>query len=296
MKFSLQIPTYINSMTQIIPNINQLQNQLIVTKPMDTMVVTVTFGDVSENHVGMQQNGVKSDTGFTLQDLTTAKELFEHNGAKCELIDLVKASCTDIIPQHNRDLIQKSPAYVLVVRQGVKTLLGPDNVDPLYIEQKQLNWDCKAYMRGKVVNKHARYNLCYDDVAQEPDYDNKKGRIIDWKSILYLGAVNMALPNWFGPKAAHLKAEGNCYYDVNKCGIGFHGDNERKKVIALRLGANMPLHFRWYYQGEIISDTVKIMLHHSDMYMMCQKAVGTDWKRRVIPTLRHAAGCDKYLQ
>jgi hypothetical protein len=28
---------------------------------------------------------------------------------------------------------------------------------------------------------------------------------------------------------------------------------------------------------------------------MSEKAVGTDWKRRVIPTLRHAAGCHKYL-
>lgn len=29
--------------------------------------------------------------------------------------------------------------------------------------------------------------------------------------------------------------EGNYYYDINKTGIGFHGDSERKKVIAISL-------------------------------------------------------------
>jgi hypothetical protein len=29
---------------------------------------------------------------------------------------------------------------------------------------------------------------------------------------------------------------------------------------------------------------------------MCSKAVGTDWKRSSIYTLRHAAGCEKYIK
>jgi len=37
------------------------------------------------------------------------------------------------------------------------------------------------------------------------------------------------------PNGSELQAEGNYYYDVNKCGIGFHGDAERKKVVAVRL-------------------------------------------------------------
>ena len=30
-------------------------------------------------------------------------------------------------------------------------------------------------MRGRVVNKHARHNLCYANKAQKADYENKKG-------------------------------------------------------------------------------------------------------------------------
>jgi hypothetical protein len=32
------------------------------------------------------------------------------------------------------------------------------------------------------------------------------------------------------------------------------------------------------------------------MYVMSEKAVGFDWKKRIVPTLRHAAGCDKYIK
>lgn len=39
-----------------------------------------------------------------------------------------------------------------------------------------------------------------------------------------------------------LEAEGNKYYDVNKCGIGFHGDTERKKVTVATFGESREIH------------------------------------------------------
>ena len=53
----------------------------------------------------------------------------------------------------------------------------------MFDELKELNWDKKAIMRGKVVNKKARYNLCFSNFSQEPDYDNGKGRIYNFKNI-----------------------------------------------------------------------------------------------------------------
>jgi len=41
---------------------------------------------------------------------------------------------------------------------------------------------------------------------------------------------------------------------------------------------------------------VTINLHHGDMYVMSEKAVGTDWKQRKIATLRHAAGTAEVLK
>ena len=40
------------------------------------------------------------------------------------------------------------------------------------------------------------------------------------------------------PEAASFKCELNKYYDPAPCGIGFHGDGERRRVIAVRLGVS----------------------------------------------------------
>ena len=42
---------------------------------------------------------------------------------------------------------------------------------------------------------------------------------------------------------AALMAEGNYYFDTTKCGIGFHGDTERRKVVAVRTGNLLLAHF-----------------------------------------------------
>jgi hypothetical protein len=252
--------------------------------------ITITFGDVAENHVGMQAIGKKSINGFTLEDLIAAKKKFEEYKFTCELINISEEACKGSTPQQNHGPIMQDPAYILIIRQGARTFVGSEKVDDLYKEQKGLNWDSKAFMKGKVVNKIARHNLCYDNEDQEPDYGNKKGRIISWKHIPYLNLIKSNLHVLFGDNAKDLKAEGNYYYDVNSCYIKPHGDCERRKVIAVRLGGSMPLHFQWYYDWKIISEKITIMLNHGDMYMMNEKAVGCDWKKPSIITVRHSAG------
>ena len=84
--------------------------------------------------------------------------------------------------------------------------------------------------------------------------------------------------------------------DAGNCGIGFHGDGERSRVVGIRLGASMPLHFQWFEnRKEPIGERVRLMLHHGDLYVMSEKAVGRDARRRLVPVLRHAAGAPKYL-
>lgn len=94
------------------------------------------------------------------------------------------------------------------------------------------------------MNKNARYNLCFGDCSQEPDYNIGKGRIVNFDTVKLTKKIREPLPEYFGSKAKGLYAEGNYYYDVPKCGIGFHGDSERKKIIATRLGAPIPLHYQ----------------------------------------------------
>lgn len=243
---------------------------------MASNTITLTFGDVCENHVNMQKIGQLSETGFELTDLLYAKQQFELKNYECSLIDL------------DRD------AYILIIRGGAACLLEPHTVTELYNEQTNLIPDKKALMYGRVVNKIARHNLCFDNVGQLPDYENGKGTVISYDSVPLTESIQRKLPEYFGDKAADLKCEGNYYYDSSKCGIGYHGDSERMKVIGLRLGDTIPLCYKWFYKGEQIGDKITILLNNGDMYMMNQKATGNDWKNRSIYTLRHAAGAPKY--
>lgn len=58
----------------------------------------------------------------------------------------------------------------------------------------------------------------------------------------------------------------------------------------------MPLHYQWFYQKLPIGKRVELSLDHGDLYIMSEYATGYNWKRRIIPTLRHAAGAEKYLK
>ena len=90
--------------------------------------------------------------------------------------------------------------------------------DLFYEEQQQLPKDTHAKMYGRVVQKHARHNLCFNNSAQEPDYSSGKGRIIAYTSVPLLAAVmrTLAALPVIGAKCGDLAAEGNYYYDLNK--------------------------------------------------------------------------------
>lgn len=108
------------------------------------------------------------DCGFTKNDLLIAKHNFEEIGCNCELFDLRDCVITPSIKE------QLDEAYILIIHGAVDNILKDidKTVDDLLNEQKILDVDKKAKMYGRVVNKHARYNLCFSEESQE--LDNKK--------------------------------------------------------------------------------------------------------------------------
>jgi hypothetical protein len=253
-------------------------------------VITLTFGDMAENHVGMEQIGsmVNEGEGFNLKDINHIKTTMENLGSTTELIKLSDD--------------KKPDAYILIIKDGVNKILqncSNFDKDQLFKEQKDLNYDKKAFMYGRVVNKHARWNLCYDESSRDPNYEEGKGRIIGYDKIPITRVLKENFETLFGSKATNLKIESNYYYDVNKCGIGFHGDSERRKVIGVRLGnisLPLPIHYQWYYKGNPEGERIILPLNNGDIYIMSEKAVGTDWKKKNIYTLRHGTGCEKYTK
>jgi len=251
-------------------------------------LITLTAGDCAENHARMEQIGVKraAGQGFTVAELDAIRMKMELLGASCELVNLSTEES-----EH-----PKEAAAVLVIRNGVNVLLGSATGHrEMFDEQMQLTFDTKALMRGRVVNKHARHNLCYDNEGRDADYEAGKGTIVGYKDVPLMRQLMMKYEEVFGEKAAEIKMESNLYYDVRTTGIGFHGDTERVLVIAARIGyASLPMHFQWFYKSEPVGTRMVIPLSPGDVYIMSEKAVGSDWMKKNTMTLRHATGCEKY--
>ena len=254
--------------------------------------VTLTWGCQAENHVGMEKigNGL-SDFGFTSENLENVKIVFEEKGFDTHLYNLNN----EIKEIEETGIFDISKAEILVIKKGIELFTNPSE---LFNNLIKLDWDKKYWdtRRQKVLNKHARYNLIFGEFNQKADFENKKGTIYDINEINGLKKIKNELGNYFGEEFKNLECEGNYYYDINKCGIGYHGDAERKKVVGMRFGESCDLHYWWYYQSKRINKRISIPLEHGDMYIMNFKATGNDWKKKNIYTLRHATGCEKYIK
>lgn len=267
----------------------------ISIEEMVSETITVTFGDCGENHAGMQIIGEPAEKGLSKSDLLKIQSYYSEKKLETRLVDFAPENKCILkflneVSKLGVDIEDVRRAWGLLPEAYVLIVKGALDSDILS-ELKTLEWDKKAFMYGRVVNKLARHNLLFSEKAQEPDYEKGKGRIVSWMDLPLLSHVKKELEDLIGRP---LIGEGNRYYDVKKCGISPHGDTERKIVIGCRFGAGMPLVYQWYLDSRPISEKIVLEIEGGDMYFMSDKAVGHDWKRKVIPTLRHSAGCTKY--
>lgn len=275
--------------------------------------ITLTMGDRAENHRGMEIIGKAAEKGFVYEDLKSVLTFFERelnvkNGRIISIHDELK-------PSIKRSEVNSLPdAYILVIPGGIKHLV---DYALLVDEMLSVTWDEKALMYGRVVQKKARKNLIFSDTAQSADYAKGKGTIISYEQVPELKklrdrimmelltardsttseAATSTVKDAESGAAAEsevLEVEGNYYYDLQKCGIGYHGDTERKKVVGIRIGEGFPLCYQWFQESKPLTDRLQLNLGEGDLYMMSEKAVGFDWKTKKIPTLRHAAGCNAF--
>jgi len=287
--------------------------------------ICITNGEQGENHAGMQMlgNGL-ADKGYNLVDALKFKAKFENIGGTATLYDL-REECLG-----ERKDECKEEAYVLKFEAGVNVLLWNKiekevdkalknkkmyndeikeklfniyNAEKLFEEQFSFEWDKKYWdtRRSKVLNKNARWNVCYGEEGQEPDYENKKGTVIAYSQCRVMRSWRKELLDLIEELDEDFVAEGNLYYNVKKTGIGFHGDAERRKVVAGNFcdeGVIRELNYIAYLKSERIGKRFRMELKNGDMYIMIAAAAGTDWKKRNKITFRHAAGVEgsKFLK
>ena len=240
---------------------------------------TLTFCECAENHAGMQKIGTKTSKGqgYTIANLQEIFNLYQNN-SELHLLN------------HKTD---QEEAGVLIIRNGL-SLIGISDYY-LFEEHNSLEKDTKYLTKDKrVLNKRARWNLCFADFDQVPDYVNGKGTIVNFNRLPVTNILRERLVYLGGNKASGLLAEGNYYYDYTKCGINWHGDVERRKVIGVRVGRTMPLCFRWYKDGQSEGVTYTFNINSGDVYIFSEKATGTDCYERGKWILKHSAGFDDF--
>ena len=283
---------------------------------MNTERISLTMAPGGENHRGNQLIGrmpVKGE-GFTHNDICFMAEYFKHiNFEGVEVLDLNIMS--GIEHEAFKNIEEDNYAKVLILRNySNKTkeiykeliadtwekYLDPNKYRVEIIDGKEVR------KRGKVLNKHARRNLCYvAGMQQTPNYIEGKGTIVDLNTKEDLKGVVMKLEKELksalsiGGSESKVEinvVEGNRYYDLKKTGIGFHGDTERVVVICLTIGGggSYPMRWQWFKDGKPVGNPIDVELNDGDVYVMSEKAVGADWKLRSKYTLRHAAGAEKY--
>lgn len=248
--------------------------------------VTFTCAEVGENHVGMEaidrlgNPGKKAKRGFTVKELKKV--------AKSLRVEGFDATVHYLEPPEEYE--SDNVAGILIVRN----FLDAKDSKKLLRQSKDLEWDTKYWdrRRKRVLNKRLRSNLLFADFAQEPNYEEGKGRVIHIEDVSILSETLERVEEIF-PIPTSLIVEGNFYPDQHRSGIGFHGDTERRIVIGFRVGSEMNLVYEWYHRSQRIGKRYEFVLGPGDLYAMSDKATGWDWRSPQKVTLRHAAGCEK---
>ncbi len=287
------------------------------TTNMNSERISLTMAPGGENHRGNQLIGrmpIKGE-GFKYSDIEIMGEKIRKSmGDNVEVLDLNTLSDVNVI----KELGNEDQARVLILRNWA----SKDTTKQIYKECVENKWDSKyldpnkyrteikdgkeVRIRGRVMNKLARTNLCYvAGMSQEPEYIEGKGTIIDLNTKSTLNSevsklrttLQTALVEGGSDSKVEINVvEGNRYYDLKKTGIGFHGDTERVVVICLTIGGGggYPMRFQWFKDGMPIGNSIDLALNDGDVYIMSEKSVGADWKLRSKYTLRHSAGAERY--
>ena len=260
-------------------------------KKISKPTYSLTVGNGGENHTGMEFIGSmrKKGEGWNLERLLYAKgileDIFDLNVELYNLNDLL-----DGVEIEEKK--QPEPAYFMLVKNFLSL-----KVHEKYLKELgSYEWDDKYFCtrRKKVLNKHARTNVCYGPNHRDPDYENKKGTIIGYDESPLVYRLKQVVEILM--KDHDLIVEGNKYLNVKKNGIGPHGDTERVVVACLRVGEMMPMKYGWFHKSKVVGKTLTVDVPGRSLYFMSEKAVGADWKKNSQYELRHAAGAEKYLK
>ena len=236
-------------------------------------------------------NGVMAEEGFSADKLRRVCASLNEIGIRARIVDLRADAESKGAPASTLERMDE--AVVLVIHDGANALTkDPQMANKMLKEHQGLAYDTTTLMYKKVCVARSRRNLYFAEEARPGDMANGQNTVVAWPTVPANVQCLRALTELLGTTDVNT-AVANYYPDPRKCGIGWHGDAERRQTIMVRLGSGSnrrPIHFMWCEKANKIVSPVTIPLQHGDVMVPCAKAVGTDYKTMSVPTVRHATG------
>jgi hypothetical protein len=176
---------------------------------------TVTYGNRGENHIGNQVIGDDIPRGLGIDDFHSAAKELNSKGVETRIVNLAEEA--------GIGNVQDVPAaFVMVIKNGVN-VLTEGKFDTFKHEVASKDMDDKALMYGQVRNKHARHNCLFGPTAQSPNYEIGNGTVYAFTDNPTVNEFKRSTTALFHMKDVLAVAEVNHYFDISKCGIGWHG-------------------------------------------------------------------------
>ena len=258
----------------------------------DGMSLSLTFAETGESGPSLPKYGRPHHAaeGLTLADLKQANKAFATAGYESRFIDLREEAFGHLQGLAAADMPPSDlQPHVLVVKDGLAHLLRDSPFSRTYLTSVLLQErpdDKSIGNEGQVNTKRARWNIGIGDAAVAPSsaVEEAKGQVRSKIMSMHeapwdvFEVLRRNLGGLFDAgKWEDLVAEANIYYNVQLCGIGFHGDTERRVVICARLMSDSPMKFAWFKDNKPVGDVVSVKVDSGDLYFMEDFAVGSEW-------------------
>ena len=225
-----------------------------------------------------EPTGEMAPTGFDAAHLRRVCECLCKEGLDASIVDLTP---------HCR--LKDAPEACILVIRGWR----PDIADAAFQQVRGIKYDTFTHQYGHVVQAHSRHVVFVGEKPRKADESIGMRTVLGWQDVDVIDKARAWIAKVLDSEEYIKSACILKYPDIRKCGISAHGDGERRRTIVYRVGkvsSKRSLDFQWYRDGAEVSDKVKIDLHHGDFAVSSEVAVGTNWKKRKIPTLRHSTG------
>lgn len=81
-------------------------------------------------------------------------------------------------------------------------------------------------------------------------------------------------------------------YKLENCiKSSYKGTLNKKIIIGLYIGESLFFYFSWFKDDKPIGKTCRFKLNHGDIYILTDKSLGCDFRKKNIPILKHCIGC-----